>query len=139
LFSDALTGNQWNKDGVPIAGATGVSYTPITGGLSSVTATGALNCSATSDPVSISINAVEEIAGERIMIYPDATGNNFEFYFGAANKKYDLKIFDMHGGMLLDRIISNGELMNAGQLAAGIYLFYFSDRAEAIMRRVVVY
>jgi len=49
---------QWNNGGIAITGATASGYTAITGGSYAVTVTNANNCSATSTPTAVTVNAL---------------------------------------------------------------------------------
>lgn len=60
LTSSVLTGNQWNLDGVPIPGASGISYSPTLAGSYTVTADYGQGCIATSDPFIIVNSAIDE-------------------------------------------------------------------------------
>ncbi len=58
LSSSAPSGNQWNLDGNPIAGATGINYTAEESGDYSVTVTEAPGCVTTSDATEVVVNPV---------------------------------------------------------------------------------
>lgn len=59
--SSALSGNQWYKDGVAIAGAIGRTYKAIAGGRYTVRATNAGGCFATSVPSSVIVYALPAV------------------------------------------------------------------------------
>ena len=69
LTSSASTGNQWNKDGIAISGATGQTYQTAVTGVYTVTATNQCGSSATSNGISISVgpyitvNSIQSITG----------------------------------------------------------------------------
>jgi hypothetical protein len=69
LTSSALIGNQWNKDGIAISGATGQTYQTAVTGVYTVTATNQCGSSATSNGISISVgpyitvNSIQSITG----------------------------------------------------------------------------
>ena len=76
LSSDALTGNQWYKDGVIIGGATSSTYTATTSGDYTVTVTDCGASSTSAFSITVTVNAspvVAAIAGSNAMCIGDIT------------------------------------------------------------------
>jgi hypothetical protein len=69
-----LTGNQWNLNGLPIPGATGISYSPTLAGIYTVTADYGQGCIATSDPFSIVNSAIDETNSSPFLIIKSSSG-----------------------------------------------------------------
>jgi hypothetical protein len=96
LISSSLIGNQWNVNGVPIPGETGISFTPTTGGIYTVTTNYGLGCSATSDAMELIISGIQETQSQFAL--RNFNSKVFQFITDAQiSKNAFVKVHDLSG------------------------------------------
>ncbi|MFN5305894.1 MAG: GEVED domain-containing protein [Bacteroidota bacterium] len=89
LLSSSITGNQWNFNGTPLTGATGVTFTADATGLYSVTVT-ANGCVSTSANIPVIVNplptasgsAVSQVGGITTFTNTSQNANAYQWNFG---------------------------------------------------------
>jgi PKD repeat protein len=89
LLSNSITGNQWNFNGTPLTGATGVTFTADATGLYSVTVT-ANGCVSTSANIPVIVNplpnasgsAVSQVGGITTFTNTSQNANAYQWNFG---------------------------------------------------------
>lgn len=113
---------QWidcNNGNAPIAGATGVSFTPTVNGQYAVQVT--LNgCTSTSSCVTISTIGIEEIDGYWASIYPNPTSELLKVETNVNDMK-DFQIIDMQGRLVMKGSLDSNKSVNVKNLAPGSY------------------
>jgi hypothetical protein len=119
LISSSLTGNQWNLNGIPIPGATGISYTPVTGGDYTVTATYTPGCSATSIVFSIVFTSIDEAEKNPFSVI-QLPGRIIKVVSKINLSHATVTIFDLNGKKLNQQPGTSGEI-NLSTCANGIY------------------
>ena len=139
LISNALSGNQWNLNGIQIPGETGMSIIPHMSGIYSVTVNFGLGCIATSEPFEIIITGINDLQSTQISVGENAI-DHIVFISGPAdiiNKSY-AKLFDLNGKII--KSINCGELGNQikfDALSGGIYLFVIGNEDTYLRYKIV--
>jgi PKD repeat protein len=134
LTSSPAAAYQWNDANGPINGANQQSYTPVQGGIYTVTITDANGCKATSNPFLVGINEIPGISG--MNIYPNPATDNL-FIAITTNQKKVLSV-DMlntmgqlvwsHTGIAVNgNTIIEAPLTN---LAKGVYFLRINQTAN---------
>ncbi len=131
IVSSAITGNQWNLNGIPVPGETGVSITPLVNGYYSVTTTSGFGCIATSDPILVLNVGIHGIQGDigftyhiydRVLYIHELAGKDSFMHF---------QIFDMNGRETISaKLISGNAGIDLNTLSDGIYIISFFDREQ---------
>lgn len=133
LTSNLSTGNQWYKDGQPIAGAIQQSLDITESGKYSVMNTNAAGCSGTSVDVTMTITGIE-LNGTEIQVFPNPTNGLIHIRLP---KELDstltgLNVYDAKGAWVTGSL-TQSELLNEGEKIiditsqnAGLYVIKFS-------------
>lgn len=139
LVSNSLYGNQWNLNGIPIQGETGIRITPQTGGQYSVTVSYGLSCTATSNAFSYTILSTENILGNDFFIGPNPCEGKLRIISPSHVKVENLKVFDCRGRILAFK--NGSDLSNELDLSAfspGIYFVSVEIKDAVYNRRIVL-
>lgn len=127
LYSNALLNNQWNLNGVPISGETGISITPYQTGLYSVTSTNIIGCTATSIPFPFIATGIEDVLENNISILYNQVEQTISFRSVKNLTNVSLSIIDSYGRrMLTEDNIYLSESYNLEGFPAGIYHVIFT-------------
>jgi len=120
LSTSANGSLQWFLNGQPIAGATGVSFTPVLSGPYTVTVTSG-GCSATSSAfVVVSIVSLEESIG--LKLYPNPVQDVLHFHSDVAGNTFT-ELFDLRGMSLLNESHSTQDFnLEINRLPTGMYI-----------------
>lgn len=111
---------QWNLNGVPIAGATGQSWTAVANGSYTVTITDTAGCTATSGPYIIASVGLQEIQSSEIVVGRDYRHFNFSLRDGDVIES--IGIYNANGQRILfSQTKANHFEWDASLLPAGIY------------------
>lgn len=133
LTSSLSTGNQWYKDGQPIAGATQQSLEITESGKYTVMSTNAAGCSGASADVTMTITGIE-LNGTEIQVFPNPTNGLIHIRLP---KELDstltgLNVYDAKGAWVTGSL-TQSELLNEGEKTiditsqyAGLYVIKFS-------------
>jgi len=147
LTSSAATGNQWYRDGQPIAGATGQSYTPTSNGAYTVRATvvvGTASCSsAPSAPLTV-LATQHALPGTSLSVVPNPTPTGrFSVMLTGYHQPVTITVFDALGRTVGQAFIPNPapqvttQPMNLTNLGAGLYVLQVRTAASLETRRIV--
>jgi len=127
IVSSSLTGNQWNLNGIPVPGETGVSITPLVNGYYSVTTTSGFGCIATSDPILVLNVGLNGIQGESSISHHMSERVLYFHEFPGNGTPLQLQIFDMNGREVNSTLqVFPGDKIDLGYLSDGIYLYRIS-------------
>ncbi len=137
LASNSLFGNQWNLNGVPISGETGILFTPQQGGEYSVTVDYGFGCIATSLPFIVSITSVFENNPDVPIRYYLSNGIiHFEALSNILNTS-QLKISDLNGRIIVENK-TIPEQLNMQSYAKGIYVLSFYSTSGFFSEKIVL-
>ena len=129
LISSSLTGNQWNLNGMPIVGETGISITPVTGGNYTVTSNYGLGCIATSEVYRVVFTGIENLLSKQLSIATLSEGIYQIVSTGNQLKNSQLNIYSFNGSLIYSS--SNPfSPINLTNTAAGIYFFSISFEGQ---------
>ncbi len=132
---------EWSLNDEAIAGAASQTYTATESGVYTVTVFDSMNCSASSDPVTVTI-ADTDIIGLQLYPVPVASNLNVEMDL-RVNADVDIAISSHHG-----RNVFQGEYVKTSgnkfstkidmtQLSPGIYVFQIKANKEIVRRRII--
>lgn len=118
---------QWLLDGVPISGATEASYVPTENGDYTIQTTDDNGCEATSEPLNILLDAVQDFTlSNGFLVYPNPVVNAL-FLENQSNEMVDsrLVIFNNIGVTIFEKQLTIGaavtETINVDDWAVGVY------------------
>jgi hypothetical protein len=134
LTSSSKSGNQWLKDGQPIAGATSTSYQVTQDGTYSVEATTVDGCKSVSDAIVMKVTATEAtVSVKGIRVSPNPTSADLvldvEDFQG---KTLKVAIYSMGGKLVSEQILTpdngkTGFTLKTRTLASGLYMLKSTD------------
>lgn len=126
LASSSLYGNQWNLNGVPISGENGILFTPQQGGEYSVTVNYGFGCSATSQPFTFAITALEENTLSSQIKYFQSDGVIYFTIMPSVSANAKLQIMDLKGRVIL---LANKipDQIDMRAFAKGIYILHIQS------------
>jgi len=117
---------QWNRNGVPITGATDSVYVATTSGDYSVTVSAGDGCSAISGVIHVALTGIAGVEREGMLIYPNPVRNNLYLQSGRAGS-YILSAVDgrimQHGPMSAGK-----QVISMAALQSGLYILQLTDR-----------
>jgi hypothetical protein len=137
LYSSSLTGNQWNLNGMPIPGATGISLTPATGGLYSVTADYGLGCEATSEIFEMFFTKVTNAESEKLTY----TVHDGKLVFLTLPENFQnayLNCFTIEGKCISGNT-NPYEGFNFNSYGKGLYLITLYNGNQILRDKVIIY
>jgi hypothetical protein len=144
LTSSAPSGNQWYFEGLPIAGATGQTYTAVQSGWywSVVTLNG---CSSdTSNNVYIVITGIEAVSEIRFSVYPVPNDGRFTVSFNTDElQKASLFVYNNLGVIVYRlndiEVNANSErIIDLRPVASGFYTIVLRDANHQVLRKFIV-
>lgn len=146
LVSSVNSGNQWYRDNVSIAGATGKKHKPVESGNYTVRTSDALGCQRTSAPFSFIASAVNPVdnASIELSVSPNPSNGNFALKFKAA-RRGDMRIDIMNA--LGQSVYSKSypafsgqfsEQMQLRKLNAGVYVLKLEQAGKTYFSKIVI-
>jgi uncharacterized delta-60 repeat protein len=117
-----------------IAGETFQTYIPSSNG-SYAAIVWVNGCSDTTNCIFISNIGVQEIQSDEIQLFPNPTNNNVTIKMVVSSAF--VVITDIHGKILEDRFISNGEIISLSNYESGVYIFQLNTDKKSYTSRVV--
>ena len=148
LTSSSATGNQWNRNGVPISGATSQSYTVTQNGNYTVAVTGSNGCSSTSDSVNVTVGVQSEIpprGTSDLVFFPNPNNGAFTFSFNADQQSnYDIELRDVLGRLIhqehLNKFLGHySEQFDLHVYPKGFYSLLVRSGTERMVVKVLKY
>lgn len=137
LISVSLTGNQWNFNGIPIPGETGITCSPLLNGTYSLTVTDVLGCTATSDLIEVMSVGVVENFNEIFISYYISEGKLFFKNVPEEFRKSKIEIADIKGRKVFnDDNIQNEIDLNS--FAAGLYFLIIRSEKSVFNAKIFV-
>ena len=147
LSSTAASSYQWLKDGSPVPGAIGQSYTPTESGTYKVNATDASGCTLSSNEIVITITAVSNVDPDEIgmIVSPNPT-NTGQFHLQLETRtrsNLNISLLNTTGQRVYQHTIPNfigrlDEQVKPGKLSAGIYYLQVQHDKKMYTRKIVV-
>lgn len=138
LHSDAVSGNQWYKNGVLIPSATNQDYTPIADDTYYVVVTSVDNCaSIASNTINVMTTGMENISTSNIEVYPNPTAGIVNINF--ANKNVELiNVNDLAGRIIFEtKNASEMKTINLSKYENGIYFIKIKTDKETSTIKIV--
>jgi hypothetical protein len=144
--SSANTGNQWHRDGNPIAGATNPTYTAIQSGTYKTVVTDDFGCSTSSNEISVTVTGIPNIDPAEIglKVMPNPNDGKFGLQF-KVNTRADLVISMYNAvGQEVFRNTYPGftgsftKQMELGRLARGVYTLKVQHDKKNYLHKIIV-
>ncbi len=124
LHSTPAAGYQWYYNGVLIAGANGIDFTPTTGGGYSVIITDSNGCTNTSASYNYSGTGIESLNMSAIHLYPNPVNSKLQLEWNQTQLLQSVIIQNTLGENVLSKANTNQEQkmsMDVSNLTSGIY------------------
>jgi hypothetical protein len=136
LTSGAASGNQWYREGVLIAGATGQVYKPVEAGYYSVrvTVNGCVGDMSQGYYYAVT-GLLDPASGEYVKMFPNPVRSEVKLEFLVLGSRVvDVEIWDMSGRLVLQRkSVVTGTKLNLTGLSQGMYRYQVRDRNGRLM------
>lgn len=116
--SSSNNNNQWNHNGVPIQGETGHTFTPVSSGYYSVTASYGLGCTATSEEIYYQVLDVETTPSTELTY--EINGKELRVHSGKPNQNLKVNIYDCTGRNLFNTKLG-ADPISLATVPSGIY------------------
>ncbi len=145
LTSSAAVSYQWNLAGSAISGATSISYTATASGTYTVVIKDANGCSATSNPVTLTITGVDDIAGNGaiVTVYPNPFSTSaiigIQTTDAIQTSEMNFILYDLVGKEVMRKDNMNGETrIFREQLSDGLYFYKVFYKQQLLGKGKVV-
>jgi len=140
LYSSSATNNQWNFNGSPMPGETGVSIVPAQNGSYTVTVSDSSGCSVTSAPYIATTLSTGNLSGENpIKIQTLSEGLLHLIAPPEILSKASVFVFDVNGKMVFEkRPGERYENLDLRNLLAGVYIVSVMMENVSYQRRIVL-
>ena len=139
LSSSSLVNNQWNRNGIPIPGETGIAITPSVSGYYSVTVMWSTTCIATSDEVYILINGIQDIQEATTMNIHVADNRLFYNFQPEQSGQAEINIYDLNGRFLYhSKPVDITGTIDLNFLSSGIYMMLVTRNEQVFQRRFLL-
>lgn len=132
--SDA-NGWQWYRNGLPIPGATGMTYVPEANGEYTALASFTGGCQLVSNAIEVLTTAVGGEWGEKPLVYPQPAGDQLMIEMNGSHPLYIVEILDGMGRTVATKRWAAGEgsiAISVADLAAGAYVV--TGKANGVVR-----
>jgi hypothetical protein len=136
LVSGVTEGNQWYREGVLIAGATGQVYKPLEAGYYSVRVTLNGCAGALSQGYYYAVTGLLDArSGEYVRMFPNPVLSEVKLEFMVmGSRMVDVEVYDMAGRLVVQRkSVVTGTKLNLTGLAQGMYRYQVRDRNGRLM------
>lgn len=128
LTANGATNYTWLPSGngstIAISPTTTTIYT-VTGAM----ANGCLNTVTISQNVSPCTQVIDQGLINGIRVYPNPTGDVLNFNVKA---RCEIKMYDLEGKLVLQRVIMNGDKVDVSELSKGVYMLYFDKDIDPV-------
>jgi hypothetical protein len=137
LTSSAPSGNQWNLNGTPIPGATGVTYDMTLSGSGTYTVTVTSNgCSSTSLPVVYT--SLDDPSEAGILVYPNPVSDKLSVAFeNNLFRDARLNMFNMAGELVFTKDVTEKSIEIPWNWAEGLYMLEIRTASGVFKTHVV--
>jgi hypothetical protein len=147
LQSSASTGNQWQRNGQNIPGATNQTFQPTQSGIYTVVVT-SLSC--TSDPsnaIPVTFTDVEEAltAKTDVLIFPNPSNGRFQVRFtGNPGIQVPVRILDASGRQVWTTELTSenqseeGLTLEPSGMASGVYWIRFTFPNQTLIKKLII-
>lgn len=146
LTSSAPGGNQWYRNGLPIPGATGVSYTAFMDGFYAVQVTenGCTSALSGEHFVLYSVGVEEQYDLDQVSIFPNPNDGLFTLKVntGEASQKFQVQLVDLSGRVIYTYQQENftglfNQVIDLSAESNGVYLVNIATDTKACQRKIV--
>ncbi|MDQ2793458.1 MAG: T9SS type A sorting domain-containing protein [Bacteroidota bacterium] len=148
LTSSYATGNQWYRDGLPLAGATGRTFTAVANGSYTVQTTVSGAAGSCLSPISgaqaVVLSTQNALPGTTLNIVPNPTPDGrLNVLLTGYRQPVELRLFDALGRLLSRTAVPNpnpqgtSQHLDLGAVGGGVYLLQVRTAASLETRRVV--
>ncbi|GAB3727399.1 hypothetical protein GCM10027594_09380 [Hymenobacter agri] len=148
LTSSYATGNQWYRDGLPIAGATGRTYTAVASGSytvqTTVSSAGGSCLAPMSAAQAVVLSTLSALPGTTLSIVPNPTPDGrLNVLLTGYNQPVELLLFDALGRQLSRTAVPSpnpqgtSQALDLGAMRGGVYLLQVRTAVSLETRRVV--
>jgi hypothetical protein len=143
LISSAATGNQWYRNGVLLAGATGQAYTPANSATYTVVVTAANGCvSSASAGLPYVLATASAALAAQVQVYPNPTRGDVTLTLPRATnpRTVQVQVFNALGQLVPARAVvaSTGIQLSLTGLATGVYAVRVQLGDDTLVKRVVL-
>ncbi len=138
LTSTSLLGNQWNLNGVPIPGATGIQFAPLQNGVYSVSVDYGAGCYATSLNYTFIYTNVTEKNLQSLIKYYQSEDILFFNVLPSISNSTQIKLIDLNGRVIYNSAAIPAQL-NIQAFAKGLYILSFQSHVGVFSERIVIW
>ncbi|MES2372440.1 MAG: S8 family serine peptidase [Bacteroidota bacterium] len=147
LVSTIATGNQWYKDNVAIAGATGKTYKPATtGGVYKVIVTDGFGCQLTSNTVNFAITAIPIFDPQEIklMVSPNPNKGIFNLSFEVTGKaELSIDIVSSSGQKVFNNTIQDftgkySKQLDISKVSSEFYILKIQHNKKNYIQKILI-
>ncbi len=124
LYSSSPVNNQWNFNGVPMPGQTGISIVPTQNGSYTVTVTDSTGCSVTSAPYVATTLSTGDLQGKNPVKIQTLSGGVLHITApGEVLARASIKIYDVKGRLIVEKIAGEmNDNLDLRDLSEGVYV-----------------
>lgn len=128
---------QWYLDGQPLLNETSDTCIARESGAYTVAETDSFGCNALSAPVNMTISGIDEVADERVLLYPNPSAGNWQLAVTDELIGSTLLVYDEEGRLILQSEIRNLKSEIQLNVARGVYWLTINSGQEIIVRKLV--
>jgi hypothetical protein len=139
LNSSASSGNQWNKDGSPILGATNTSYAATETGSYTVTAQGVSSSAVELTFIVCSGAGIDETSKNMFSVYPNPSNGNFTIKTENLIEYTSIELVDQMGRIIRKWAVNGEEItVDVKNIAKGTYTLITKGEKNSMVQKIQI-